>query len=291
MPVRDISAELEAAITDRKPTLQLFLKMTLRDDTVMGFTKYPVAVTYESVTYRPGLNVSVVQSQIGLGVDNLEVGAGYRDGIITEAEVAGGVYDGAGIILFLIDREDHAAGELILQRGKIREIRSRDGIFNVELASLASLLQANVGRLVTPYCIVPVFSAQCGLDEDGEHPTILKPYKWADGEVSVVNSSIIFRANDSEAYPTEFFNNGKLTWLTGGNAGVLSEVKSHGLSSGVAIFTLHEPPRLASIAVTDTFSVTWGCNKSFYRCQTAENVINMRSFPWLPGARKSLAAK
>lgn len=291
MPERDISVALAAAISNQSPTLQLLLKLTLRDATVMGFAKFPVAVTYSGVTYRPGLNISVVQSQIGLSVDNLETGAGYKDGVITEAEVAAGIYDRARTELFLMDRSNHAAGSCIIQRGLVREIRSRDDQFSVEIASLVSLLQANVGRLVTPYCDTDVFSTACGLSENGTHPTLSKPFKWTGATVSVVNSSIIFRANDATAFPTDYFTNGKLTWLTGDNAGVLSEVKAHGLSAGVAIFTLHEPPRIAPVSVGDTFTVLFGCNKAAERCKAAGNFTNFQGYPFLPGARKSLAAK
>lgn len=291
MPVRAMSAELEAAITEQKPSLQILMKLALRDDSVLGFTKHPVPIVYDGVTYRPGLNISVVQSQVGLSVDNLEATGGYKDGIITEADVAAGIYDDCWASLLLFDRENHVAADTIIQRCKVREIRSQDDVFNVELASLMHLLQAQVGRIVTPYCDTDVFSAKCKLLEAGTHPNG-KPLRWASATVSVVNSSIIFRANDATAFPTDHFTNGKLTWLTGANAGVLSEVKAHGLSGGnVAVFTLHEPPRKAAITVGDTFKVLFGCNKTEHRCKAASNFTNFQGYPYLPGGRRSMYAK
>lgn len=291
MPIRTMSAELEAAIDAQKPTLQILLKLTLRDASVLGFTKFPVAVVYDGVTYLPGLNISVAESQIGLNVDNLEVAGGYKQGIITESDVAAGIYDDCDADIILIDRADHSAGDVTIQHCKVREIRSRDDVFSVELSSLVHLLQAQVGRIVTPYCDTDVYSARCGLSETGTHPTLSKPLRWTGATVSVVNSSIVFRANDATNFPTGYFDNGKLTWLTGGNAGVLSEVKAHGLNTGVAVFTLHEPPRKAAIAVNDTFRVQWGCNKAAERCKTVNNFVKFQGYPFLPGARKSLAAK
>lgn len=291
MPTRALSVDLAAAIADGKPSLQVFLKVTCSDSTVLGFTGLDVAVVYSGVTYQPGLTVTQIESGLGLSVDNLETSGFYREDIITELDAAAGKYDAARYELFVLDYEDLAAGAMILQRGLVREIRSADNLFTVNLASLSQLVGANVGHLTSANCQVKqVGDSQCGLNlEAGTHPTLSLAYKL-NGTVATVTNRLTFTVT-GVSHPTEFFNNGKLTWLTGVNAGVVSEVKTYTKSGTTGTFVLQEPPRKGAIVAGATFKVTWGCNRTYYRCGTVSNVVNMRrAFPWLPGQRKILVS-
>ena len=63
MPLRDMSAGMLANIINQKPTLQIFLKVTLQSGAILGFTKFPEPLTYDGVTYLPGLNVTTIAGQ------------------------------------------------------------------------------------------------------------------------------------------------------------------------------------------------------------------------------------
>lgn len=82
-----------------------------------------------------------------------------------------------------------------------------------------------------------------------------------------------------KAEADDYYKYGKLTWLTGDNAGFSMEVKA--FASGQ--FTLFEGMYYA-ISIGDTYSVYAGCNKAMSTCITKfDNILNFRGEPYLPG--------
>ena len=112
----------------------MFIKITATDATVIGFTRNASAVTYSGVTYlaAPGLSVTQVSSGLGLNVDNLETGGAFLDGVLTESQVRSGKWDFATYELFILDLDNLASGKMIVQTGRIREIRISDNAFTAE---------------------------------------------------------------------------------------------------------------------------------------------------------------
>ena len=293
MPQRNISSDLLSAIIAEVPSLQVFIKITATDATVIGFTRNASAVTYSGVTYlaAPGLSVTQVSSGLGLNVDNLETGGAFLDGVLTESQVRSGKWDFATYELFILDLDNLASGKMIVQTGRIREIRISDNAFTAELASLSQLLQQNVGELTSAKCRVKqVGDSLCKLNlEAGTHPTYSLPYK-ATITVHAVTDHVTFNIS-SLTYPSGFFNNGLLVWQTGANAGVRCEVKQQINDTYVNTFVLQEPPNAGSMVAGDTEIVYWGCNHTFVQCQSVQNVKNFRGEPYLPGQKLLLTSK
>lgn len=77
----------------------------------------------------------------------------------------------------------------------------------------------------------------------------------------------------------DWFGEGRVTWLTGDNAGESRRVRS---DSGTGVLVLHEP-MLDPIAVGDTFEAMVGCRKRFTEdCVTKfDNAVHNMSFPFL----------
>lgn len=83
-----------------------------------------------------------------------------------------------------------------------------------------------------------------------------------------------------------FYNGGKLTWLTGKNAGISMEVSSfQGTPRTFHLLEMMNDP----VEVGDTFEVTRGCLKTVAACRdTFNNIFNMRGFPFMPTEDKAL---
>jgi uncharacterized phage protein (TIGR02218 family) len=79
-----------------------------------------------------------------------------------------------------------------------------------------------------------------------------------------------------------YFDNGKLTWLTGANAGLAMEIKTYTAIDGKFVLYLSMP---YPIELGDTYTVVPGCKKRFKDdCQTKfSNTINFRGEPHVPG--------
>lgn len=292
MPIRDLTTELLDAIVNEKPTLQVCIKITAKDGTVIGFTRNQKSISLGGVTYlsAPGLSFTNISSGLGLSVDNLETGGAFKDGVLTEAQVRYGKWDFAKYLIFVIDLDNLAADKMELQGGRVREIRIQDYAFTAELSSLSQLTNQTTGELTSARCRARAGDLRCKLDlEAGTHPTLSHPYKMT-GTVSLFVNKVTFKIA-STTYPTEFFQNGKLIWLTGANQGIKSEVKQQVNDGSANTFLLQEPPGVAPIAAGDTFAVYWGCNGTMTRCKTVNNVINMRAEPWLVGQKLLLTSK
>lgn len=116
-----------------------------------------------------------------------------------------------------------------------------------------------------------------------------------DGYVAAVYSRGKFEDNGSKRFePTGHYKYGRLTWLTGKNAGLSNEVREHlnaatgmPLGAGATITLLEVSP--FEIEVGDTYKITVGCAKNRLACKRWDNLNNFRGFPDMPTEDKALA--
>lgn len=100
-----------------------------------------------------------------------------------------------------------------------------------------------------------------------------------EGTVTSVTDQRSF-ADSALAPAAGFFEQGVVTWLTGANAGLAKEVKTHGASGAIVLVE----PMPYIIAVSDTFTISAGCLKSdITDCKTRfNNLKNFRGEPHRP---------
>jgi uncharacterized phage protein (TIGR02218 family) len=79
----------------------------------------------------------------------------------------------------------------------------------------------------------------------------------------------------------DFYKYGKVTWTSGNNAGLISEIKSYVNASGTIELRLQTA---SEIAIGDGFDITEGCDKTRDTCTNKfSNVVNFGGFPFIPG--------
>jgi len=105
-----------------------------------------------------------------------------------------------------------------------------------------------------------------------------------EGEVTSVTDRASFADSalvDSGVVTADWFKYGLMTWMTGDNAGIESEVKTSNATTGALTLWKAMP---YTVETGDTFRLEVGCDKAHATCvDKFENVVNFRGFPWVPG--------
>ncbi len=285
--MRTTSIALAAHLAGGAHTLATCWLVTRTDAQVFGFTSHDEALEFEGVLFMAatGMDRSTIETRDGLAVGNADA-LGFLDSdAITEDDLRAGVWDHAEIRIFEVNWADLTQGSLKHMRGWLGEVAVKDQKYSVELRGLAAALNAKIGELVQPACQAELGDTRCKM--------VLTDYTTT-GEVTSVVSDRIFDTDLSGATvrltptttgapPADYF--GKLTWLTGANAGLSMEVRSNDTAVRVEL----QLPMTRTVEAGDTFSIVVRCPKSREVCFSRfGNVVNFRGFPDLPGVDKTM---
>ena len=275
--MKTLPAGMQAHLDSGTTTLATCWKITRRDGVVMGFTDHDRTLVFDGVSFDPlsGFTASEMQSDLGLNVDSMDVFGALTSARITEADLMAGAYDNAAVSVYRVNWTD-VSQRVILQSGNIGETKRGVAEFTAEVRSLAHVLNQPTGRTFQSHCDAAIGDARCTVDLE------LPAFKGA-GTVSAAPAGRTFTASGLGAFDTDFFARGRVTWLTGANAGQVVEVKSHALTASGAVIELWMPP-VQAITSGDTFEVRAGCDKTKKTCKDKfANLINFRGFPDMPG--------
>ena len=286
--MKSVSVALKSHLALEVTTLATCWKVTLKiprpsdGKQVFGFTDHAADLVVDSVTYvaSTGYTASAIQTSGALNVDNLEVDGGLDSEAITETDILAGLWDFADIEIFQVNYADLTQGTMKLRKGNLGEVRTGRGTFVAELRGMMQKLQQATGYLVLPGCNADLGDARCGVN--------LSLFTNTTSVTSVVSNSF-FVASALASQPNGWYNGGKLTWLTGNNAGLSMEVKSFSTASAEFVLTIPMPFEVQAGA---SFSVYAGCDKSLATCVSKfNNVVNFRGFPHLPGINALASGK
>lgn len=148
--------------------------------------------------------------------------------------------------------------------------------FVAEVRSLAHVLGQTVGRTFQAGCDAALGDVRCGIDQENA------AYKGM-GVVTDLLRDRAFLASGLAGFAVGWFTSGTLAWISGANAGRITEVLAHGLTDAIASLTLQEAPVLP-MAEGDSFIAQAGCDKRIATCSARfANVASFRGFPNIPG--------
>lgn len=272
--MKSISAGLAAHLAGETTTLATCWKVTRADGQVYGFTDFDQDLTISSVTYKAatGHDASAIETTAALNVDNLETQGVLSSSAITEADLVAGKWDYAAVEIFLVNWADLTQGTLKLRKGWLGEVSIGRDQFTAELRGLAQPLQQVIGEVYSPSCKADLFDARCKLVDTS----------WkVNGTVSTLVSAQRQWTDASLAQAAGYFTAGKVLWLTGANAGLTKEIKTHASGGNILL----QEPMPYTVAVSDTYTIWAGCQKRYLDdCGTKfANQVNFRGFPHLPG--------
>lgn len=265
-----LPASITSGIAAGLTTIASLWKITRTDAQVFGFTSHDRDIEYDGVTYSAltGYTRTAVSTDSSMATDSVDIEGVLDSSTITEADLLAGVWDHARLDMMLIDWAD-PSDAVIIKSGWLGEVQTGNTGFKAELMGLASALSQNVTDVTTPTCRADLGDARCGKN--------LTAFTFA-GTVTAVTDRRVFDSNLTNA--DGYYIGGKLTWVTGANAGLVSEIKTSLAAGDITLFL----PMPYDIATGDTFSAHIGCDKTISVCAaTFSNAVNFRGEPYLPG--------
>lgn len=276
--MKSISAALNTHLNQEVTTLATCWKATLENGTIYGFTSHTSNLVISGITYQAatGYTPTAIASNSDLAVDNLDV-IGFLDSAqITDADIQAGLWDFAAVEIFQVNYLDLTMDRLRLRSGRIGEIDTSRQQFIAELRGIAQQLQQNLGQVYSAPCRADLGDARCGVNLAAITVT---------GSVTTATSSQVF-SDSSRAEADGYFDNGLMTFTSGGNIGLSMEIKTF-----IADVFIMQLPFPYAITLTDTYSAYPGCKKRFVEdCQTKyNNFENFRGEPHVPGTDQIMA--
>lgn len=277
--MRTISPALLSHIRGSVLTLAVCWRLQRRDGLVLGFTDHDAPLIVNGETYEPeaGIAPTTTVTQVNSAVGNGNLLGVLNSDMLTEDDLENGRWREARVEMFLVNWQSPADGTIPLLRGEIGEVKLGKGArFDVEVRSLGSRLQKPVGHVYSRTC--PATECSCLLE------LCERPENVVTG---VVDGTVFGQRVFTDATRTEpecRFRYGRLTWLTGENAGLSEEVYSY--EPGV-VSLAEAMPR--PIAVGDTYRLARGVDGELETCVSFNNVAQFRGFPYILGPDKLLS--
>ncbi|WP_342109275.1 DUF2163 domain-containing protein [Methylobacterium sp. SI9] len=269
--MRDIPAAFAAHLAGGVTTLCRCWSLRRRDGLALGFTDHDRDLTVAGLVHlaRTGLDAAEASAESGFAVSGGDVAGALSSLGLTEADIAGGLYDGAAVETWLVDWTNPET-RLLLDLATIGEVRRDGDAFVAELRGLAHRLDAERGR---------TYRATCGADlGDGRCRVDLTAWRTT-GRVTAMPEPATLAAALAGDFPDGLFTGGRLAWIAGANAGHAADVR---LQLGGLIELWTAPPR--PVAVGDAFTLTAGCDKRLATCRDRfANAVNFQGFPHMPG--------
>lgn len=278
--MKDIAGGLLSHLEEEVTKLATCWVITLQNGQTFRFTDHDKDITvvsgspvedqdgtYISAVGYSGSNISHASDG---SVDNMEVVAIIDDAGISEDDLQGGVYNGAEVRLFGVAWDNPSQGIARTSRGFFGEYGLKSNQATIEFRELQQVLHQKIGRTVKPACDADLGDDRCQVN--------LTPLTVT-GTVSSATDRARFVGNTSGS-GSQWYRFGVVTWLTGLNAGLRMEVKSH---SGTSLELFLPMPY--QIQNGDTYSIYPGCDKLKATCISKfNNIDNFQGFPDVPGS-------
>ncbi|WP_237155554.1 DUF2163 domain-containing protein [Oryzibacter oryziterrae] len=273
--MRTLPAGLAAHLAGEATTLCSAWIVTRKDGVLFGFTDHDRRLTVAGVTCEPatGFDRSAASRGAGFAVGEEEIAGALSSDLITEADLAAGLWDGATIRVYLVNWQ--SPGDALLQRtGVLGEVVASDGGFRAEVRGPTHLIDQPRGRLFSRGCDANFGDSRCKLAL-GSWRTSATVAAGSDDRVIYVSGISGFSA--------DWFGRGTIAFTSGALAGKTAPIDEH-LDDAAGIRLLLRAALPAVPATGDSVTLTAGCDKRFETCRDRfANHENFRGFPHMPG--------
>jgi uncharacterized phage protein (TIGR02218 family) len=272
--MRDVSPALAAELASGVTTLCRCWKAIRRDGTVFGFTDHDQDLSFAGVTFKAGsgLDASEAEHMLGLAVGGGEVAGALMAAVITEDDIATGLWDDARIETWVVDWRD-VSRRILMDSGAVGDIRRQGDRFTAEVRSLAHQMDQPRGRRYTSLCDAELGDSRCRVDLSATN-------RRHDVTITLVNDAATFTVVAVSGSQAGDFTGGTVKTQSGT---LIGTVMSHSRAGNHDVITLWADPRQTLVA-GQIIRLTVGCDKSFETCRRRfANNLNFRGFPHIPG--------
>ncbi len=250
-------------------TVATFWRVLRRDGVALGFTTHDHDLWFDGVLHRatPGMIPSAIRRSADFEPDSAEVQGALSHDSISAADLSEGRFDGARVLIGLIDWE--TSERQLLYRGAIGTVSDEAGKFTAELQSRKAELQTDPIPRTSPSCRAAFCGPGCALSSARfSHEAVLTVHNLVANAVQIdcimANAQLV---------------SGTLRWLDGPYAGTTMGLLAEAGGALVVDYPLDSqlPPGLRAI-------VREGCDHTLETCATRfGNAINFQGEPFLPG--------
>lgn len=276
--MRTIPAAVQSKLDSNVATLAYCWTIVRRDGETLRFTSFHNDLVVDGNTFEANsaIMASTLKQTSTLSVDNLTISGIISSLRITVRDILSGLYDYASVEFCLVDYLLPEEGKFCVVNGSFGEIQARSQLFEAEFRLLVQSLSKKVVGVTSRDCRVMEFGdSQCGVNLAAHtfSSTVgsgMTPTRY---EFVGTGTGVTGKADN-------YFAQGKLTWITGNNSGVVCDVKESDTGTGRielqrALFN--------DIEIGDEFEIVAGCNRSFEDCKSFGNSARFRGEPHLRG--------
>lgn len=269
--MRTVSAAITTARQSSASRLCKIWRIERTDGVILRFTEHDRDLVVDGETFlaTASFDPSSIKSNADLSVSDMDVQGAFDSSYITAEDLLAGRYNAAAFWVAECLWDDTAEGKDVLKFGWIGRVKEAGGKFVAELLDPSSKLQHNIVAAYSASCRATLGDVRCGVDLSGY--TI-------DAVVGGVTSRKKFATPFVASPVVGWWNVGKVTWLTGANAGLSMDVYDY---DGTNMSLMLSMP--FEIVIGDTFRMTPGCDKALATCRDKfNNVLNFRGEPHAP---------
>jgi uncharacterized phage protein (TIGR02218 family) len=172
---------------------------------------------------------------------------------------------------------DTSGGVIHLFEGRVTDVVMDMAKVELTVSSLNILLDTKIPITVyQPSCVHSLYDGKCGVNR----AAFTASCSVLSGST---RGSLVFSSGQAEG----FFTYGKITFLTGRNAGLTRTVKTHTVSGTESVLFNEQLPFTPVIG--DSFTITAGCDKSRATCTSKfSNAANFLGWEYMPVPESSI---
>lgn len=260
------------------------------DGVTLRFTNHDAQISFIVLTgslenFSPlgSFDQSAVQKQANLDSTNRDLIGVLTDNKITNEDLAAGRYHEAQVNEYLVDWKYPFAPPVEITKYWIIRTEYSDDRWNASVEGIERWLDPSVGDRTIRNCRFRLGDVNCGVDLDSVTSAVTTVASVDEG--LGYNDRTKFLITDvgfTAGYTLTRDRYGYVTWVTGNNAGLESEIIFDEIDSGNVVFTLAEYTPY-QMQVGDTMTVTQGCDLLKATCRDKfNNIARHGGFPFIP---------
>lgn len=262
--------------------------ITRTDGQVFAFTSLDKDFVFRGTTHKTCNSLSSTATEMSTAhgsTGSMELNGIISDSSITDEDLFNGLFDGATIEIWSVPWEN-AGGEIPfrLLAGTLGDVDQGVIDFTAEIITPgATMQQKPLLEVYTPGCRYELGDKRCKVDLDALEVSGSVTGLTIPNSPNSANKRVFIDTSRTEV--SGFFEYGEVTWTSGLNTGITSEVKDFNGTT----FTLWKS-LLHPISSGDTYTAKPGCDKSESTCKTKfSNFINYGGYPHVPGQDRLVA--
>lgn len=261
-------------------------KITRSDGITFSYTTHSKPVTFLGTTFGVCRSINSSAFESGVinrnGVGDIEINGIMGDDGISEHDVVNGLFDNATVEGYIVswDTANQTNSKRIL-KGIIGSTKHSKTSYTFEILTVGlKLNQRPLLDVYTPSCRYELGVSPC--------PVNILDYDFNGSVTGIVSRSGINKSSYRQFFDTStshsdgYYDLGVLTWTSGLNDGISSEIKSYRQSDGLITLWSSMPNE---IEIGDTYNMYPGCTKLMETHTTRFGLTedSFGGFPDIPG--------